>query len=533
MADSTDPAARIIDRVHPEWAEHQVEWRWLYDSWEGGERYRNATYGSIGGFPLYNLIRHKRELPDPSPIVQPGGARYPGQLDYWSDDFEMRRARTPVPDWVESAVDTHLSKIYAREVRREAPEDVQAWFDDVDGMGTSIDEWMRDVIAPLVTVLGCLDVLFDHPKDPDGEPIASNADEKAAGTRGVVATYILPTNLRWWRLDARGRYAEAVVREYEDGAARFRHWTAEDWTLYDARGELIQGPETHDFGRVPIVRLMMGRKPRCRNVGTSVYKTAASLMREFYNRDSELILSDTTQAHPLLQCPEDYIKADGTLPVGPNWLLPKKKNAQGGTATYEGFDVVEFPKEGADSLRINKADLRDAADRSAYLQKPAGAAGSNGTTVAQTGISKRLDQTTANDFLAKVSGRLQSCEYEMVGMARLVLSDGADDSYDDVKIAYPTSFDLFTAEELAKSIVNLQDILEKVGAAPKTEVALISTLIRAAIPGREDEEYAAFDAEIKRLVGDRENEMEQRSEAGLDAPPGRAQDPVPVRVTHG
>ena len=39
------PDGRTIDRPHPEWLLHQLRWRWLLDSWEGGEAYRTAVYG--------------------------------------------------------------------------------------------------------------------------------------------------------------------------------------------------------------------------------------------------------------------------------------------------------------------------------------------------------------------------------------------------------------------------------------------------------------------------------------------------------
>ena len=55
----------------------------------------------------------------------------------------------------------------------------------------------------------------------------------------------------------------------------------------------------HNFGRVPIVRLIDLKKHRTRNVGKSRYEAIAEYQREFYNRDSELILSDTLQAHPV------------------------------------------------------------------------------------------------------------------------------------------------------------------------------------------------------------------------------------------
>ena len=59
-------ALDLIRRRHPEWREHQLRWRWLLDSLEGGERYRQAVYGfDVRGQPIRNLIRHKREYPDP------------------------------------------------------------------------------------------------------------------------------------------------------------------------------------------------------------------------------------------------------------------------------------------------------------------------------------------------------------------------------------------------------------------------------------------------------------------------------------
>src|SRR5689334_17633358 len=60
------PGCEIVLRRHVEWHEHQVIWRWLQDSYEGGSRYRNAVYGlDQRGLPVRNLIRHKREYPNP------------------------------------------------------------------------------------------------------------------------------------------------------------------------------------------------------------------------------------------------------------------------------------------------------------------------------------------------------------------------------------------------------------------------------------------------------------------------------------
>jgi hypothetical protein len=163
---------------------------------------------------------------------------------------------------------------------------------------------MSETVAPLLLVLGQVDVCMDHPVRPDGEPVETRADARRMGLDRCVASHILPENMLWWRLDASGqRYAECLVLEHhetdEGPERRYRYWTAEGSTLFDPDGAALS-THAHPFGVVPIVRLFDRRKARCRNVGQSRYESVAERQREYYNRDSELILSDTTQAHPLL-----------------------------------------------------------------------------------------------------------------------------------------------------------------------------------------------------------------------------------------
>src|SRR5215468_10523103 len=60
----------VVQRRHVDWLEHQIRWRWLLDSFEGGDRYRNAVYGpDRRGLPARNLLRHRREYPDPQQFL--------------------------------------------------------------------------------------------------------------------------------------------------------------------------------------------------------------------------------------------------------------------------------------------------------------------------------------------------------------------------------------------------------------------------------------------------------------------------------
>ena len=414
----------VVQRRHVDWLENQIRWRWLMDSYEGGERYRNAVYGpDRKGLPCRNLFRHKREYPDAQQFpnyyqgfggflasvdvnsVTTANGPYPGQLGAdpaataTDDDYELRRSRTPVPEFVAEAVEIHLGKVYDQEVDRDGPDELKAWWEDVDGCGTPIDDYMRETIAPLLLVLGCLDVCLDYPKAPPGEVVKTRADEQRLGLDKVVASYILPQNLVWWRFDSAGRYRECLVREYVDPAdrldydkagnaidpedpgqagqtwrrdfVRWRLWRSDESIVFNYCGDEILERTPHNFGRVPIVRLIDQKKHRTRTVGKSRYESIAELQREFYNRDSELILSDILQAHPFLSGAEDFCKADNTISVGPGYVLPMKKNPESGA--YQGWEFVSPPKDPADSLRKNKTDLVELKDRRACLTKPVGA----------------------------------------------------------------------------------------------------------------------------------------------------------------
>jgi hypothetical protein len=560
----------VVQRRHVDWLEHQIRWRWLLDSYEGGDRYRNAVYGpDRKGLPCRNLFRHRREYPDPQqfPQVYQGFAGfmgmvntqttdvaygpYPGMLGAdpaataQDDDYELRRSRTPVPEFVAEAVEIHLSKVYDQEVSRVGPADLTAWWEDVDGRGTPIDDWMRETVAPLLMVLGCLDICVDHPKADPSVQINTRADELAAGLDRCVASYILPQNMVWWRTDAAGRYVECLVREYQDPSdridldkngnaidiedqgqigsewrknyVRYRLWNREESVLYSFDGDKIIERVPHNFGRVPIVRLIDLKKHRTPTVGKSRYEAIAELQREFYNRDSELILSDTLQAHPFLSGAEDFCKSDNTLSVGPGYVLPKKKNPESGA--YEGWEFVSPPKDPAESLRKNKEDLIEAKDRRACLMKPAGAANAGAGTVSQSGVSKQLDAHTGHKLLVSIAKSLAKAERFIAEYACLVLRGRPVEPADreQLRIGYPARFELNDAGTLIDGTTKLQLVLDACGNAPNTERELVQATVRQLLVGLDDDQYKELDDEIELLVETKAKLKEQIREVGAAA----------------
>jgi hypothetical protein len=528
----TAPGRELVRLQHPEFIEHVSHWQWLLDSLEAGDRYRRAVY-SVTSFPYggvsfpyataapaltrRNLIRHKHE--DDETDAQ--GTRLPNR------DYQLRLERTPVPGFVAEAVEAHLSEIYTKEIARDGPPELESWWQDVDGMGTAIDDWMADTVAPLLLVLGQLDILCDRPPAPEGLTVTSRADVERLGLRAARARVVLPENLPWWRLEGGGpRYAECVVIEYHEDntgvcAPFYRHWTTTDSTLYDGDGRIV-AQAAHPYGRVPIVRVYDRRKPRCRHVGQSRYEAVAELQRESYNKESELILSNTTHAHPLIMGPDDYCEPGNTVPIGPGRLLPKKRNGTDADAHYEPFEYVDVPQSPSESLRADLTRDRDAVDRAARLTKPAGAQGTAGTTVAQSGISKALDQKSGNALLTKLSRVLAGAERGLAELALTVLGGGPPDpkTLARVDVVYPSSFNLLSAAEVATIAADFQELLAQAGDAPETETLFLQALVREGLPGKDDATYRRLDDEIAAMVEEKAATRERMAETPPPPPPG-------------
>lgn len=519
-----DEAAELVGRRHPEWVEFQKRWRWLQDSLEGGERYRHADYArgpfdapaapwyafgldfqtaeghpfSFGQVVERNLVPH---LSETSPENR--------------DLYALRLHRTPVPALVGRIVRRYLSRTYARPVVRSGPPRLEAWWRDVDGLGTSVDAWFRKTVGPLLLTLGQLDLVVARPEAPEGALVRTRADQVRLGLDGVVAGYILPENLVWWRLDRRGRYEECLVHERgDDGRPAWRHWTAAGSDVYTDRGELVPGRSfAHDLGRPPIRRVFDERKLRCRHVGQSRMETIAELQKSIYNRRGELVLGDVTQCHAVLQGPEEYMDADSRVPLGPGGALPKKRSRDGNS--YEGWEYIVPPQAGAAECRTHVQDDLDEALTDAALTKPAGMTA--GSTVAQSGLSKSFDAREGNEVLSEVAATLRDAELAAAELVLLVAGDGRADGADlgAVRVEYPREFDLVSAEDLATALADLQAIAGALGALPETEAEVLKRLVGVLLPGLDEGRLAELRAEVDQAAAAAAGRADLAREAGV------------------
>jgi hypothetical protein len=519
-------AEALVRRRHHEYAAHVNTWRRLLDSLEGGETYRNATYGHESAlssahraYPIYNLKRHKRERANPrttptNEVATIGGIHHDtlknlGRLaadkglDPYAtageDDFELRRSRTPVPGIVGDIVGTHADRLFAREVARDGPAPLKAFWEDVDGRGCSIDDFMQGEAGAVLLACGFVDLLFDRPAVPAGDSVVTRADElRLKLDRGSVQV-ILPQNMLWWRLDALGRYAECLVREcYDDQDGeedeRFRHWDKDGWSLYDPDGNLLDSGD-YRYGRPPITRTFDRRKLGCRNVGHSAYESAADRMREIYNLHSEQVISSTNSAFAMLMGPEEYLQPDQTIPVGPGYLLPKKKVTSGSAVAYEGFEYLSPPTNTDDSRRSDIAMHMIAAYDAAGLEAPAWARG----VARESGIALEIGNEPLDKMLAKRAKALARCERAIVeGWALVTGNDPGT-----YEVNYPSSFGSHDPEKRIGLVDGFQKLYEQVGRIPEVDKAVLKEIVKGMLPGLQDVQYEPFHGAIDDFVDEK------------------------------
>jgi hypothetical protein len=522
-----EDAQAVIKRRHPEWNEFQRHWRFLADSLEGGNRYRHADYtidpcarvGDGSSYaPWYNYgFDPQTSMPYPISYRQISDRNLVPHLFEMGPDgrdiYILRLARTPVPKLVARTSEAHLSKIFAKEITRDGPPALLEWWEDVDGKGSSIDQWMDETVAPYLLTLGHVDLWFDHPEAPEGARIETRADQLAAGLTSCVANLVLSENILWWRLDSRkADYVEATVFERGSDDSYYWHLTETDSNCYTVEGQWIADrSRAHGFGACPLVRVFDRRKVRCDYTGQSRYESIAELQKAIYNGESERTLSNVQQSHAQLMAPEDFLSSTNQVPIGPTNILPMKAlmGPNGMVAGYQGMAYLDPPKGAQEALRTHITDMGDRADRDGTLAKPAGM--TTGSTVSQSGISKIADQTDGNAILSKIAEVLANAERRFARMALTVV--GGDPEDESVEVVYPKQFELYSQADLSSAIDNIQRAAQTAGLLPETEGELLKRLIAICLPGLSDDRLAELHDEVDAHMAAASAEVEAGKEA--------------------
>lgn len=269
--------------VNALWRENILRWRYLYNSFSGGNDYRRGEY----------LVKYVLED---------------------TSEYTSRIENTALDNHCKSVIDTYNAFLFRKPPHRrygsiENDPAVDQFLDDADLEGRSWDAFMRDA-STLASVYGVCWIICDKPETQVG----TRAEELAQGIRPYVSL-ITPENVINWDYvrQPNGLYTLnyfQVIENYSVEGVIYREFTPEVTRLVErVRGDdsevRILEETPNPIGSIPVVPLYAQRGFH-RGIGVSDITDVADIQRSIYNEMSELEQNIRLAGHPSL------VKTDGT-----------------------------------------------------------------------------------------------------------------------------------------------------------------------------------------------------------------------------
>lgn len=257
LADDARPTA--LETTHPSYATHEASWQAQLDAFEGDGGFLDGSY------------------------LWP----YPSEEQA---DYQRRQKMARYHNYLEALVDLYVRFMFTQGVDRKSKSaEYDAWLENVDGAGTTIDDLLKR-LAAIALVNGHAGVLID--KTPDAPTGPSKADEQA---RVFATVYTAPAMVDW-RFDHKGLSAVKLLEAVPstdiaeelpsgDDAERWLLWDRDGWARFTKKGELVAG-DVPNLGLVPLVVLRPKPSQLSPFLGRALISNV-NVIRALYNRASE------------------------------------------------------------------------------------------------------------------------------------------------------------------------------------------------------------------------------------------------------
>lgn len=446
-----------ITRTHP-----------LYDVWQPTWQLLQDVYRGDGGFlDGSNLIPHPREV-----VYKTDDKGLPTtEVAGYRDKFLRRKQIARYENFARTIVDTFTAHLFAKTITRTAGKgdlmsDLEQWWEDVDGAGTHIGDWMA-YQQQLAWVYGHVVTLMDMA----GASVEQPRTKAEQGTP-VLRVYTPLDVLDWVYADGAFQALKVVearprdgvfdnpsaqtnlgleTRGHSDGAPKdltYVVWTPESWTRYDQHGVVMDSDE-HGWGCVPAVLHRARPIPGMPAIGASLLGDPR-LHRDHFNMLSELRELLRSQTFSMLN-----------IQLGEGEDIGAARGLLGGAASVEtilwSHGAAQFIAPPDGPAAVYQKEL-EALERKLY--RMAGLPWEGDSASAESADSRRLKAMDLNRLLAMYADEAERVEYQI---ARLFyLAGGSDEATveeameaDEVLIRYP---DEFATLDIAQAAADVRDI---------------------------------------------------------------------------
>lgn len=364
--------------------------------------------------------------------------------------FHARKQRAVYRNVVAPVVDIYLGHLRRSPPLRSAGAPLRAWWQNVDGRGSSLDAWLS-VGMQRAQLYGWAAALVDRPA---GDLPISAGDP----TR---ATWLQPEELRDWQIAADGTLEWALLGseiEQRDAATgdevevyEYTLWTRTEW----ARVRLVERDEVysveardggeHALGRVPLALLRWAPSVGAGALyGISQVAGVIPLAVELFNVESELSHHLASSNFALLTINGDDPQRYANAKLGSNNALVYPLGAAAPA-------FIGPPADIAVQYALRAEQLIDAAFQAAKLERPSAQPAQD----AASGIARAYDFAATE---ATLQGFAKQCEAFERDLCALWSAWRGQPQDAELSISYPRRFDARgLAEDLTAHLAALQD----------------------------------------------------------------------------
>jgi len=359
-----------------QYAYNRTTWRYLLESYLGGEDYRRGQH----------LTKYQLET---------------------DQEYGARLRTTPLQNHCKAIINVYNSFLF-----KDCPErnygsmpadmpELQDFLEDCDMEGRDLDSFMKDV-STWASVFGHCWMLLAKPNIN----AITKADEMQAGVRPYLVLLNPLSVLDWrWERDLSGYYDLKRLKYIEDingSVQTIKEWTPETITTwivdYDVRKLISETIEDNMLGSIPATVAYSGRSA-VRGIGVSDITDIADLQKFIYNNLSEVEQTIRMDSHPsLVKTPETNA---GT---GAGSIISIPENLDPGLKPY----LLEYGGASLSSIyeAINQA--------SETIDKLANTGSVRATTkVVQSGVAMQTEFQLLNAKLAEKADNLELAEEQM------------------------------------------------------------------------------------------------------------------------
>lgn len=517
-----DANRALISQEHPRYIEWKETWKLLGHIYEGDGPFLDGD----------GLVAHPREIVYATDPVT--GEVDTSEIKGFTAKFYRRQKIARYENFAQTIVDTFVAYLFAKPISRVVGEEsadkkrhpLEDWWDDVDGEGTSMSDWMqaRQILA---NVFGHVWIIMDR------ERVTGPAVSRAAQGRPILRSYV-PLDVPDWLCPGNKPVAVKVVEAVErkslfsstlaskdqgDSATdrsglqvQYRIWDREQWALYDQDGGAVtSGP--HGFPECPVVVLYSNRRARIPLIGRSLLGDG-KLFQDHYNLLSELRELLRGQTFSMLH-----------IGLAEEEQVDEARQRLG---NHAGVDNVIYTKGGAGYVAPPDGPAgvyaQTISDLERKMYRLVGLPWEGDSGVGETADSRRLKAMDLNRFLAKQASECEVAEYAIARLWFLATYGEAGEARFDsseVSISYPDEFHT----EAILDVVNNARATISLGLGRTADKETKKRALPVLLPDLDIETKKTIEAEIEAAVdveADSAEKMQQAMEAQYVNPENQA-----------